>query len=522
MSDELKQHIITNIPASPLSSDSPDFLTASLISLAKSYLQNKDVAFLGHAIKLMRPFAGSICRSNGIETYNEMIATDPEIRKAISVPFLASTSNEVLFGAPKTFPTVKEQETAEIAANFLSEMTDQMTLPFEPERKKIVYDSLRYGNGIGEIEYGKGYGRLKDRLVVKQVRSVDIKDLVIVTDSFNRIIGYAPYGFPGVTAPLDSWVPADGFISYLFDAYERQADREDVIVSAKLLPKYKCLHLQWEARSDEPRGAALLDAAFQAWWAKQQVIPILLYFLENWAIPRKEAKLSEKAEDVRLYDANNQPIIDGTTGLQATQPPLPVLYKRLEEWGAGGGLALPFGYETDIHEANPLMVEAILKAIDFFNREISSAITMQFLSASQGQKSGGEKGVQSHRDVLSLMILKIKRDQAVGIREQICKPIMAANFGLASKRYAPKVDLGDADGFPISLNELGFLAQSIPDFFTPEMFPEVGRKVGFPYIQSKRKMTLKKSQIKDAQALFSLLQTQLGCGQGSFSLEFED
>lgn len=518
--DRLAEQIVTNIPASPLASNSPDFLTASLIKLAESYLQNHEVAYLGHAIKMLRPFAGRICKSNGIETYDEMIATCPEVKKGVNVPYLAATSNEIRFGAPRTFETTKDQESANNAAEFMNEMLEQMDMPFGLERNKLVYDYFRYGNGIAELEFGKGHGKLKDKIVVRQIRAADIKSVVFITDAFNRIIGYAPYGFPGVIAPLDSWLPADGFITYLFDAFERQRDREDALLSTQLLPKYKCLHLQWEPRSNDPRGDALLDAAFQPWWAKQQIIPILLYFIENFGIPRKKGVLGEKSDTIQLYDATGQPIL--VNGIPKTEKALPAFFNQLATWGAGGAMAMPYGFTGELEQADPLMIDGFLKSIDFFNREISSSITMQFLSSGQGQKSGGEKGVDSHRDVLSLMILKAKNDQSLAIREQICKPMMAANFGKATKKFAPKVDLGDADGFPVSLNEIGFLAQSIPDFFTKEMYPEIGRKVGFPYIDGGNKTVMKKSAIKDVNALSAILQTQIGCQQGAFTVEFED
>lgn len=517
---QLEQQIITNVPASPLASATPDFLMTSLVKLAQSYLQNKNVAYLGHAIKMMRPFAGNICRSNGIETYTEMFQTDPEVNKSIGILHLAGISNSIRFGAPEVFDTAFDNEQAENAARFMNRMFGQFDLDFSKERSKIVFDYLRYGNGIGEIEFGKGRGSLSDKIVIRQIRAVDLRDCVFITDSFNRIIGYAPYGFPGVMAPLDSWIPADGFITYLFDAFERQRDREEAIINTQMLPKYKVFHMQWQPTSDEPRGMALLDAAFQSWWAKQQIIPILLYLIQEWGVPRKRGVLGDKAEATCIVDSYGKPIINQLTGLQETEPPLTTLFRALEGWGSGGSLALPHGYESGIEQGDYQWVEAIIKAIEFFNRETSSAITKQLLAASQGAKSGGEKGVQSHRDVLGLSILKIKNDQSEALREQLCKPMIAANFGTAAKEYAPKADLGDADGFPVSLEELGFLAQSIPNFFTPEMFPEVGRKIGFPYLKSQNRVVLPRSAASDVAKLTALIQAQLSCNQGAFSIDF--
>ncbi len=517
---DIEQKIFTNIQSSPLSNGAPDFLLSSLIKLGRSYLQNKHTSYLGNAIKMMRPFAGSICRMNGINTYNEMIATDPEVAKSVGTLHLAATSNETQFGAPKTFVSKEDQVSADNAAEFMNQMVEQMDIPFDLERGKTLYDEIRYGNGIAELNYGKGYGKLKDYLVIKEVRTAKLDDVVFITDSFNRIIGYAPYGFPGVLAPLDSWMPADGFITYLFDVLDTQRKREDAILSTQMLPKYKCLHLQWKPISGDPKGLALLDAAFQPWWAKQQIITILLYFIEEWAVPRKKGKLAEKVDKVKLYDAYGAEIIDAN-GIPKTREPLPAMHEAVETWGSGGTIITPNGYELAIEEADPVMIEALMKAADWFNREISSAITYQFLSAGQGQKSGGEKGVSSHRDVLSLLILKLKNDQSMAIREQICKPIIAANFGKASKRFAPKVDLGDADGFPVGLDEMGFLAQSMPTFFTPEMFPEVGRKVGIPYIASANTVKVKRSAVKDANSLAAILSTKLNCSEGSFAIQVE-
>lgn len=520
MSRDLKQAVVTNIQASPLSTSTPDFLSVSLINLAQSYLQTRNVAHLGHAIRMMRPFAGSLCRANGLETFNEMIRTDPEIKKNIHLLYLASTSNTTSFVPPETFATTREQAYADNAASFMKEVKEQMEYGLDAERQKMVYDMLRYGNGIGEITYQTGYGRLKDRLTIEGVRSVDLRTCVFITDAFNRIIGYAPYGFPGVIAPLDTWLMADGFITLLFDHFENQRDRVNATLETQMLPRHKVVHLQWLPCSDEPRGEALLDAAFQPWWAKQQIIPILLFLIEQWGVPRKKGELSERPDEQAVYDDAGDAVMEN--GVPKIEPPLVALQKWLSNWGAGGAMSVPKGYGLDIMQANPGMGELMLKAIDFFNREIDSAITNQFLTAGQGGKSGGEKGVQSHRDVLSLMIMYLKNIQSRGFREQMSKVLIGSNFGKASKRFAPSIDLGDSDGFPVSLDEIGFLAQSMPNFFTDSMMPEVGRKVGMPFIPGQNKVKLPKSAAKDVVTLQNIINSQLACaGNGNFTIEFE-
>lgn len=520
MSKQIEERILTNIPASPLASATPNYFAASLIKLGQDYLQTKNVAHLGHAIKLLRPFAGEICRMQGLAAFDEMIRTDPEVKKSIGVLYLAATSNTTTFIPPKTFTSVPEQENSIRAANFMEEVKEQMDYSFDDERSKLVYDVLRYGNGIGELNYTTGVGRLKGKLTISGMRAADLKDTVIITDSFNRLIGYAPYGFPGIIAPLDTWLTADGFVSLLFDSFERQKDREEAILSTQMLPRHKCVHMRWLPTSSEARGENLLDAAFQPWWAKQQIIPILLHLLEEWAVPRKKGSLSEKPDIQRQFNADGTPVT--VNGEEQTIPPVVGLFNQMETWGANGSIAVPYGYDIDIFQANSSMGDLLLKAIDFFNREISSAITNQFLTSSQGAKSGGEKGVQSHKDVLSLMILALKKIQSSAIREQISKVLIRANFGKAAARYAPAIDLGDSDGFPVSLDEIGFLAQSMPDFFTDSMLPEVGRKVGMPYIKGTNRIKMKKSAAKDVNALQAILQSQLTCNSGSFSIDFED
>lgn len=472
----LQQLTALNIPSSPLVAQNPDYYITSMMRLGSSYLQSHDVAYLGHAIKLVSPEAGTMCRKFGLQIFDEMITTDPQISQGVDLLYMAGVANSLSFSIPKTFNSPDAESSARGGKAFVEEVFDQFEHPFHPEREKCVYDLLRYGNSFGELEFGYGYGLLANNLAIKGIRAANIKDVVMITDSFNRIIGYAPYGFPGVVGPLNSWVPADSFVSYMFNAFETQVEREEYMQQTHILPRWKVWHQQWLPKSDDPRGGALLDAAFQPWWAKQQMMSILLLLFEKWGVPRQKGTLAEKASSVCIYGPDGRPLNDPITGLPLQQEPLIAFLTQMKKSGPGSDIALPNGYDLDLLQINPEIALAILKALDFFNIEISKAVLKQHLATSEGAR-GSEKGAESHGDVISLMIAHVKKIQSESLREGVIKPIVAANFGVQAKRYAPVIDLGSSDGFPVGLSDIGVLQQAgYP--FVENQYAELDRRIG--------------------------------------------
>jgi len=497
----LNQMTALNVPSSPLVAQNPDYYISSMMRLASSYLQSHDVAYLGHAIKLVSPEAGTMCRKFGLQIFDEMIQTDPQVSQGVDLLWMASIANSLSFSIPKAFHDPDAQSSARGGQVFIEEVFEQFEYAFQPERAKCAYDLIRYGNSFGELEFGYGYGSLTNNLAIKGIRAANIKDVVMITDSFNRIIGYAPYGFPGVVGPLNSWVPADSFVSYMFNAFETQVEREDYMQETHILPRWKVWHQQWLGKSDDPRGGALLDPAFQPWWAKQQMMSILLLLAEKWGVPRQVGTVAEKASAVCIYGPDGRPLTDPATMLPLQQEPLVALLTQMKKTGPGSDIALPFGYKLDLLEINPEIILAILKALDFFNIEISKAILKQHLATSEGAR-GSEKGAESHGDVISLLISHAKRIQSDSLREGVVKPIIAANFGVQAKRYAPLVDLGDSDGFPLSLHDIGFLQQA--NYFSPDQMPDLDRRIGIKPREASQ-LNLPKSATTDANALFKIL-----------------
>lgn len=469
------QRIFLPVPASPLTSSTPNSYISAMVRLSQSYLQNRDVSYLGHAVRAIRPLGGLAVAKMGLGVYDQMVATDPQVAQGIDIIQMASTSNELKFSSSIGSNSENERELGEGGAGFVGEMFNQMDCDYDEERQKAVFDLVQRGDGFLELEFKTGQHELKGYMTIDSWHAVDAEDVIIITDSFNRIIGYAPYGFPGVTAPLDSWVPADSYITYLFDAYETVEKREEALADVKILPKWKVCHFRWQPRSKDPRGRSLLDAASQPWWAKQQIMSVLLSFIEEFGVPRKKGTVSEKAEAVCLYDAKGNPVINAATGQPVEQDPLPNLLGALYDSPSGGNIALPYGYEVGILEANPQMLEAIVKALDFFNIEISKAILKQHLASSEGQR-GSEKGADSHGDILSLLILYCKSIQRRTLRE-VVKSLIVSNFGIENRRYTPNIDIGDADGLPVTLSEIGFLTQA--NYFAPSQFTDLDRRMGF-------------------------------------------
>lgn len=466
-----------SVPASPLVSSMPTVDLQSMVELGRSYLQNRDVSYLGHAIRMSRPLGGKTCAKFGLAGYDQMIETDPTVSQGIDILYMAATANEVKFGANDS--PGRDIDKAQGAANFLSLIWDQLKGDPEGARAQLTDSLLRYGNGFLEIEYGPGKTeRLQNYLVATDVHHVAVENVVIITDTYNRIIGYAPYGFPGVTAPLDSFVPVESYSSFLMDTLPTEQARNAAIADTKILPPWKVIFARWRAIAGEVRGASLLEPAFQPWWAKQQMMSVLLMLVEQWGLPRKTGRVSERTDSVCIYDASGNPIINPSTGLPVQVDALPAMLKVLDNSASGGSIALPYGYDVNLLESDPEWAVAIIRALDFFNIEISRAILKQHLASGEGAR-GSEKGATAHGDILSMMILHAKKIVAKALRLQFARPLMQANFGTSgSSEYLPTIDIGDADGMPLTLSEVGFLMQS--NYFAPDQLPAIDRRIGVP------------------------------------------
>ena len=83
-----------------------------------------------------------------------------------------------------------------------------------------------------------------------------------------------------------------------------------------------------------------------------------------------------------------------------------------------------------------------------------------------------------HQDILSLFVIGIKNWQKRILMRDFVRPLVELNFGPNSLPLAPKIDIGDGDGFPLNPFEVSQL-QGV-QWFSPSQFAEVDRLLGLP------------------------------------------
>lgn len=488
---------------------------ASLVDIGARYMASQEAYWLGKAIRLVSTQVSDLCRGQGLRFYDEMVRTDPVVSQSLSILKMACSANIVSANPCRTFRDAMHNERAAQATEYVRDALDLTDESFDSERTKIVGDALRYGEGMGELTYDSAGGRL----YLDSLDAFDTELALTITDSFGKTLGYAPRGIAGIMTPVNSWIPIEQLALNALEQVDTEKGRVSLVYDTVFLPRWKVYSVKWDEQTSVNRTPdRLLDPAIQAWWAKQQMMAVLLSYVDGYALPKEYGTTSQGAKDVCLYDANDQPIIDNTTGEQMSVPPERAMLRSLHKARGGGRMAFPNGYKVDQLQGAPEWVDSILKALDFFNAEISRAITAQFLATSEGQR-GSEKGAESHRDMLALRVSSFKKYEANEIRRQIFRPLVIGTYGNDWRRYTPIADLGDANGLPLTLEEVGFLNQS--NYLSADQKPEIDRKLGLP-VRNVETVTVPRSARGDIQKITMQVTAALQAGKDNVFFNVED
>lgn len=425
--------------------------------LARQYVASRLGFGIAPILSSLPNASDDITQEFGVSIYDR-IKQDAEVSAALDVLVMAATSSKAKFVPPTNKDGVVDP-LAQRMADYFDWMAGEFATPFNEWRKAIVEDALSYGSGVGELLFSiEEGGEWDGHYRIADVRPLCMCDTSFVVDNFNRIVGIISHKQPGLTMPIGAYVP---LISSEL-SQEAKQNRLNAVI-----PRSKFTIFTWNPKCSDPRGRSVLRPIYAAWYAKQQIINLMLDWFKKYSQPSIWATTPQGAQVIcEVDDKGNEKRTD----------PTQKLLEALMSFQNSSAIAVPFG--SEIHTLDMSKGgDIFLSAISMCNREITRGIQMQHLATSDSEHMARASS-GTHQQVLSLYILQLREWQSETIRRDIVTPLVLANWGKEYAHLAPSVDLGDGDGFPIDTTDVALLGQI--NWFTEEQKPKIDKVLGLP------------------------------------------
>lgn len=183
--------------------------------------------------------------------------------------------------------------------------------------------------------------------------------------------------------------------------------------NARPLPLDKFIVYSYATEFSNHYGTSDLDAAYRAWWTKDNAYKWMAMLLERMGIPPVFA----------LYNA------DDYKGDQLNK--LKTVLTRMQAATTG---IIPRGDKESIDLWSPELAGQVstvfIPAMDMFNRDIARAILMPgLLGATPDDTEGSFARAQVHFDVFMLVVEHVRREMQELVNEQIVRQIVAVEIG---------------------------------------------------------------------------------------------
>lgn len=391
--------------------------------LAKEYITVRVENTLNSLSKLPNAFDDITC-DIGIDVYRQMLR-DGEVAASFRMLVNAVVAKKAKANPPDTLsPSSPRWEAAKQVAEFWQWQMDNMSRPFNQILEDIVDSALAEGSAVGEVSWAyQGNGKYLGRIVAANVGKRPLINSSFVVDRFNNLIGLLPENRPGIFTPANLYIP--------------MIDGQTVDLNY-VVPRVHFIIASWNPEAGDPRGRSLLRGAYEAWYLKRNLMALWLDWFEKYVKPWFWGTISKDA--LPACDENGNTIYPTTWLANAI--------KQMMDCSVG---AFPAG--TDIHFAEVKAQNGEFeRAVNYADQLITRAITGQNLATSSAEYQTNASS-KTHQDALSMLIVSIKRWISDIVTRDLFRAGTLINFGEDAEDLVPHLDLGDGDGFPISLEQ---------------------------------------------------------------------
>lgn len=419
--------------------------------LTEKYLGAGLVSFSASLQVLHNSSADNLLCQHGYDIYRQM-SQDPEVDASLDVLVQASSSQPIQAVTELT-PEDKGYNKSLKYVDFINWVFNRLDI--DTWRREALRAALTFGNSASEIDWEiVQNGAYEDFASISNIRLQLPEHYGYIVDRWGEIYGVAPLGTAaGLSFPLGNLIPlsSTGLSKTLANA----------------VPRYKLSVWTWEKKGTDPRGVSILLPVYIPWWSKQRAIEEWSCWLGRYAQPSLWGTPGPDAAAICVRDASGR-----ETYIQPTE----ALLKAMSNFKSASIMALPYGSELNMLQVGAGGAQPFIDSIRLFNTEITRGILGQHLATGEGENQS-RAAAEVHGTVLKMLINSIRRFIAKQIQRDIIKPLIEANFGDVGL-LMPVVDLGDSDGWPATITEIGVLFQA--GYFAESQLAEIDRRLGMP------------------------------------------
>lgn len=271
-----------------------------------------------------------------------------------------------------------------------------------------------------------------------------------------------------------------------------------------VFPRDKFVIMSWQTVNGDPRGTSIARSAYDAWWFKQQIKPEYLKYLATYAIGFLYGTLPENANRRRTQlNADGTQVVDGdnvAVGASDADKMLAVL-ENIQNASVG---VFPFGTTVSSLQ-NTSNGEPFIMALDFFNHEITKAMTGQIMATES--TTGGGKAAGIHENILDLPLTYGTLATQAVLQRDVVNPLIRLNYSRLVR--PPKVRIPGMNLKDFLQLSSAFAKLSLAGLLSPSQFPEMWNTLGVvqPSAENLDKLTQeywKKMESKSQTATASL------------------
>lgn len=338
-----------------------------------------------------------------LETYRQMM-TDAEVSSAVRLLAQKVAADDPLL-TPATPDEEGRQALADDIAAFLRLQLKSISMKDVCE--SFITESLHQGYKIAEQTFELlEAGKYLNKVGLKSLRLLDIKDVGFAVDQFWNVLGFRP----------------------------RQNQFE-------ILPPEKFLWFAPYRHNNDPRGSVWIRSAHTAYNSKQRTRGYYEKFLDHYSIPSIHLQPSPQAKAQPKFDKNGQPVL--LNGKAVFEQPSEALLAVGQNFENRKVIVTPHGTTLNLLQIEA-QGEAFERALRIDGQEITLAILLQTRATKEAQH-GSKADSQTGESLLNDLVWSLKGKLARTLQKQCLEVLVWLNWGKENIDLVPSLSLGDSD-----------------------------------------------------------------------------
>lgn len=413
----------------------------------------------------------------GKDIYDRML-NDPVVAAVIGGlrRLVLSEGFEVRSAFPKLprNPTAEETKLFDECAEIRDMVQDAVDNLEEDDRDFLLtlddmLEALTHGNRLAEVTWRmQDAGKYVGKYTLEGVRTKPRQNFLYVVNEAMRLLGAMS-------------VQAGGGSALRTGLFMQPAPTDNIV------PKDRLFVLSVGARNGDPRGRSLLRPAYNPWKRRQIMDPEAVKFIAQFAGGMITATVADNSQvDVTLPDGT-------VTKLKSTE----YVAQLLSSLGNSGVAAFPTDTTITVHYPQGSSANAFKVEFDRAAIEIHSAVIVTARAFMESSRNSQADAGQA-QDTADAVVRFYRLLAGGGVRRQVFRNLVAANYGSERARYQTPVCAMQAAAFPDFKDEAPAVAQlleKIPVAMHPQVVED---RLGLKWVDGPTPAELAQQSAQDA------------------------